>query len=94
MMETQLPQLIEILTLEKVGAQDFIGQNMFIGSPNVYGGQVLGQAISAAHATVDEDRTLHSIHSYFISPGDHDIPIFYNVEKIKDGKVFQTRRVW
>ncbi|MBK6365441.1 MAG: acyl-CoA thioesterase II [Saprospiraceae bacterium] len=92
-METQLPQLIEILTLEKVGAQDFIGQNMFIGSPNVYGGQVLGQAISAAHATVGEDRTLHSIHSYFISPGDHDIPIFYNVEKIKDGKVFQTRRV-
>ncbi|MFZ1704905.1 MAG: acyl-CoA thioesterase II [Saprospiraceae bacterium] len=92
-MDTQLPKLIDILNLEKTGSQEFVGQNLFIGSANVYGGQVLGQALSAAHNTVDEDKKLHSLHSYFIGPGDHDLPIQYNVEKVKDGKVFQTRRI-
>jgi acyl-CoA thioesterase-2 len=92
-METQLPELIKILDLQQTGPQEFIGQNLFIGSPNVYGGQVLAQAISAAHNTTDPNKILHSIHSYFISPGDNDVPIHYAVEKVKDGKVFQTRRV-
>lgn len=92
-METQLPELINILDLQQTGPQEFVGQNLFIGSPNVYGGQVLAQAISAAHNTTDPNKILHSIHSYFISPGDNDVPIHYAVEKVKDGKVFQTRRV-
>lgn len=92
-MTSQLPELIDILTLEKTGPQEFIGQNLFIGSPNVYGGQVLGQALSAAHVTTDPEKKLHSLHSYFISPGDNDLPIHYKIEKVKDGKAFQTRRV-
>ena len=90
---SQLPQLIEILTLEDLGSAGFKGNNLFIGSPNIYGGQVLSQAIAAAHRTIDSDKTLHSIHSYFIGPGDNDLPIFYFVEKVKDGRAFQTRRV-
>lgn len=92
-METQLPELISILDLKQGGPQEFIGNNLFIGSPNIYGGQVLAQAVAAAHRTTDKERTLHSLHSYFISPGSHDLPIHYSVEKVKDGKVFQTRRV-
>lgn len=92
-MESQLPELIKILDLKHHGAHEFEGNNLFIGSPNIYGGQVLGQAIAAAHKTTDPERTLHSLHSYFISPGSHDLPIQYSVEKVKDGKVFQTRRV-
>jgi acyl-CoA thioesterase II len=89
----QLPQLIEILDLEVTGDLQFKGRNLFIGSPNVYGGQVLAQAIAAAHRTISEDRKLHSIHSYFINPGDNDSDIIYTVEVVKDGRAFNTRRV-
>lgn len=89
----QLPQLIDILNLEETGDLRFTGKNLFIGSPNVYGGQVLAQAIAAAHRTIDSDRKLHSIHSYFINPGDNDVDISYTVEIVKDGRAFNTRRV-
>lgn len=92
-MASQLPELIDILTLQNTGPQEFTGKNLFIGSPNVYGGQVLGQSLAAAHNTIEGDKKLHSLHSYFISPGDNDLPIHYSVEKVKDGKAFQTRRV-
>ena len=61
---SQLPELLEILTLKRVGENEFLGKNLFIGSPNVYGGQVLAQAISAANTSVHDHKVLHSIHSY------------------------------
>lgn len=92
-MASQLPQLLDILDLENVGEGTFKGNNLFIGSPNVYGGQVLAQAVYAAQTTVNDDKTLHSIHSYFIHPGDNDEPIEYRVSTVKDGRTFNTRRV-
>ena len=70
----------------------FGGQND-ASTPHVFGGQVLAQAISAAYHTVAGDRILHSLHSYFIRAGDWNRPIVYDVERIRDGKSFTTRRV-
>ncbi|MBP9196545.1 MAG: acyl-CoA thioesterase II [Saprospiraceae bacterium] len=92
-MKSQLPELLEILTLQKTAEGVFTGNNLFIGSPNVYGGQVLAQAVSAANTTILDNKILHSIHCYFINPGDNDLEITYKVEIIKDGKSFNTRRV-
>ncbi|MBK9735157.1 MAG: acyl-CoA thioesterase II [Saprospiraceae bacterium] len=93
MISSQLPELISLLDLKKVEDNVFVGNNLFIGSPNVYGGQVLAQAISVANKTIGDDKILHSIHSYFINPGDNDVEILYKVETIKDGRSFNTRRV-
>ena len=92
-MESQLPELLKILTLTKDDDGTFIGRNLFIGSPNVYGGQVLAQAVAAANATVSDGKIRPSLHSYFINPGDNDTEIRYKVETVKDGKSFNTRRV-
>jgi len=92
-MKSQLPELLEILTLHQIEEGVFTGKNLFIGSPNVYGGQVLAQAVSAANTTIIDNKILHSIHCYFINPGDNDLEITYKVEIIKDGKSFNTRRV-
>lgn len=92
-MKSQLPELLEILSLKQIEEGVFTGKNLFIGSPNVYGGQVLAQAVSAANTTITDDKILHSIHCYFINPGDNDLEITYKVEIIKDGKSFNTRRV-
>lgn len=92
-MKSQLPELLEILSLKQIEKGVFTGKNLFIGSPNVYGGQVLAQAVSAANTTITDDKILHSIHCYFINPGDNDLEITYKVEIIKDGKSFNTRRV-
>lgn len=92
-MESQLPELLDILSLRNTEKFTFVGKNLFIGSPNVYGGQVLAQAISAANTTITDGKVLHSIHSYFINPGDNDLDIIYRVEIVKDGKSFNTRRV-
>jgi acyl-CoA thioesterase-2 len=92
-MNSQLPELLEILTLQKTAEGVFTGNNLFIGSPNVYGGQVLAEAVSAANTTILDNKILHSIHCYFINPGDNDLEITYKVEIIKDGKSFNTRRV-
>ncbi len=92
-MASQLPQLLEILELKKVEEGIFQGNNLFIGSPNVYGGQVLAQAVYAAQTTVNDGKVLHSIHSYFIHPGDNDLPIEYRVFTVKNGRTFDTRRV-
>src|SRR5689334_25291835 len=59
----------------------------------VFGGQVAGQALVAAGRTVPEDRPVHSLHAYFIRPGDPSVPIIYNVERVRDGRSFTTRRV-
>ena len=92
-MNSQLPQLLDILTLEQVTENSFRGKNLFIGSPNVYGGQVLAQALAAASKTILDGKILHSMHCYFIHPGDNDHDILYTVETIKEGRSFNTRRV-
>ena len=85
--------LLNILILEDIGDNNFKGNSAAIGSPNVFGGQVLAQSLNAASRTVSENRILHSLHSYFLEPGNLAIPIRYNVQVIRDGGSFSTRRV-
>ncbi|MCL6416985.1 acyl-CoA thioesterase II [Aestuariirhabdus sp. Z084] len=92
-MSQQLNELLELLKLEKIEENLFRGQSQDLGFPNVFGGQVMGQALSAAKQTVDESRSVHSFHSYFLRPGDARKPIVYEVDCIRDGKSFTTRRV-
>lgn len=86
-------ELLDILILEDIGNNNYQGNSKDIGSPNVFGGQVLAQSLNAAHRTVPEERILHSLHSYFLEPGNLNIPIRYNVQVIRDGGSFSTRRV-
>lgn len=86
-------ELIDHLTLEPIEINIFRGQSHSIGSPRVFGGQVLAQALEAANQTVPEDRNVHSLHGYFILAGDIERPIVYQVDRIRDGKSFTTRRV-
>jgi acyl-CoA thioesterase-2 len=88
-----LEELLQLLKLEQIEENIFRGQSQDLGFGNVYGGQVLGQALSAATQTVPPDRPVHSLHSYFLRPGDVRRPIIYNVDCIRDGKSFTTRRV-
>ncbi|SEG45311.1 acyl-CoA thioesterase II [Vibrio hangzhouensis] len=92
-MSKPLSELLELLKLEQLEVGLFRGQSENLGLPQVYGGQVIGQALSAARYTVDESRTVHSFHSYFLYPGDAEKPIIYDVENLRDGKSFSTRRV-
>lgn len=85
-------ELVELLKLERLEDNLFRGQSRDIGTRYVFGGQVLGQALSAAQQTVDA-RTVHSLHAYFLRAGDIDAPIVYHVERSRDGKSFSTRRV-
>lgn len=93
MPENQLPKLLDILTLEQKSEDVFVGYNLDIGSPQVYGGQVLSQSLAAAAETVVDDRYLHSMHGYFVRRGDNAKPIRYEVEVVRDGGSFCTRRV-
>jgi acyl-CoA thioesterase-2 len=88
-----LEQLLDLLKLEKIEENIFRGQSQDLGFGNVFGGQVLGQALSAASRTVDERFQAHSMHGYFMRPGDALKPIVYSVDCIRDGKSFVTRRV-
>ena len=88
-----LPQLIDTIELERLDELEFRGNSLFIGSPRVYGGQVIAQILHAANQTVPLDRWLHSFHGYFLSPGDVEKPIRFEVEKIKDGRSFSSRRI-
>jgi len=89
----KLLDLIELLNLEKLDDNLFRGQNYKTPWERVFGGQVLGQALNAAYQTVDPARIAHSLHSYFILPGDISQPIIYEVQVIRDGGSFSTRRV-
>ncbi|WP_299106446.1 acyl-CoA thioesterase II [uncultured Tenacibaculum sp.] len=91
MKDTQ--ELLDILTLEDIGDNNFNGVSKDIGSPNVFGGQVLAQSLNAAYRTVPKKRILHSLHSYFLEAGNLELPITYNVQTIRDGGSFSTRRV-
>ncbi len=86
-------ELIELLSLENLGNNTFSGKSVTIGGPNVFGGQVLAQALHAAYQTIPEDRFVHSLHSYFLRPGNLEIPIIFNVTEVRDGGSFSVRRV-
>ena len=86
-------ELIELIQLEQLDAQTFIGQNYQAPWKRVFGGQVLAQSLSAAAQTVEPDRMVHSLHSYFLLTGDISIPIRFEVERVRDGGSFTTRRV-
>jgi len=92
-MSKELNELLNLLQLERLEQGLFRGQSEHLGLPQVYGGQVIGQSLSAAKETVDSLRHVHSFHSYFLLPGDPEKPIIYDVEKLRDGKSFSTRRV-
>jgi len=88
-----LSELRDLLSLEKIKDNNFIGQNYKTEWGRVFGGQVLGQSLHAAYQTVPEDRIAHSMHGYFILGGDINVPINYHIDDIRDGKSFTTRRV-
>lgn len=92
-MRNVLGELVELLRLERLEQNLFRGQSQDLGWGNVFGGQVLGQALSAAEQTVPEGRFVHSLHGYFLRVGDANKPIIYDVDPIRDGKSFTTRRV-
>lgn len=85
--------LIETLELEPIERNIYRGRNRDIGTPHIYGGQVLAQALVAASHTVEAARPIHSMHGYFILPGDLDAPVVYFVDRLRDGGSFTTRRV-
>src|SRR5271163_683722 len=93
-MSEALDRVVELLNLEQIEVDIFRGR-----SPEgerrqrVFGGQVAGQALVAAGRTVPGDRPVHSLHAYFIRPGDPSVPLIYSVDRVRDGRSFTTRRV-
>lgn len=85
--------LLDLLELERLELNLFRGRSRDIGSGRLFGGQVLAQALVAAGRTVDEGRAAHSLHGYFVLPGSVDTPVVYQVDRVRDGKSFTTRRV-
>ncbi|MDW8250784.1 MAG: thioesterase family protein [Myxococcales bacterium] len=92
-MKGGLDELVALLTPEPIEQNLFRGQSQDLGWGTVYGGQVLGQALSAAARTVPVERYVHSLHAYFLRPGDASRPILYEVDRIRDGTSFTTRRI-
>lgn len=89
---SQLQDLINLLELEQINDGEFLGHSQDIGSKSVFGGQVLGQAISAAQKTVS-GRSIHSAHAYFLRPGDFTLPIMYSVDITRDGRSYSSRTI-
>lgn len=92
-MATTLPGLLELLDLETLEVDLFRGRTPETWQQRVFGGQVAAQALVAAGRTVPSDRPIHSLHAYFLRPGDPSVPIVYQVDPIRDGRSFTTRRV-
>src|SRR5262245_22835536 len=93
-MPSAIQDLLAILDLEQLEVNLFRGRSPQVGWQRVFGGQVIGQALVAACRTVDvAGRPPHSLHAYFLLPGDPKVPIIYEVDRIRDGKSFTTRRV-
>ncbi|MCB9265218.1 MAG: acyl-CoA thioesterase II [Lewinellaceae bacterium] len=88
-----IEELLGLLDLEAIEENIFRGQSRSVGSQRVFGGQVLAQALQAAIHTVPEGRLVHSLHAYFILPGDIELPIVFEVDRIRDGGSFTTRRI-
>ena len=93
-MTTALDRVVSLLDLEQIEQDMFRGRSpQGEGRQRVFGGQVAGQALVAAGRTVPAERPVHSLHAYFIRPGDTSVPLIYTVERLRDGRSFTTRRV-
>ncbi len=92
-MTAALAQLLATLDLERIDTNIYRGQTPATRNKRVFGGQVFAQAMRAAQDTVSEERMVHSQHAYFLRPGDPSVPILFEVDGIRDGKSFTTRRV-
>src|ERR1041385_3216774 len=92
-MANALDRLIDLLDLEQIEVNIFRGRSPDERVQRVFGGQVAGQALVAAGRTVPRDRPVHSLHAYFIRPGDPSVPLVYTVDRVRDGRSFTTRRV-
>jgi acyl-CoA thioesterase II len=92
-MNAALKELLDLLDLEQIEMNIFRGRSPAERQQRVFGGQVAGQALVAAGRTVPEDRHVHSLHAYFIRPGDPSVPLVYTVDRVRDGRSFTTRRV-
>jgi acyl-CoA thioesterase II len=90
--QAAVDQLLEVLDLKQSDAATFVGESPQVGAQRVFGGQVAGQALVAAGRTVDPSRLVHSLHGYFVRPGDPTVPIEFSVETIRDGRSFSVRR--
>lgn len=92
-MKAVVRDLLDIIRLEQLERNLFRGQTRATGQKSIFGGLVAGQALMAASRTVEPDRPVHSLHAYFLRPGDFSVPIIYEVDRIRDGRSFTTRRV-
>jgi len=92
-MSQVLDDLVDLLSLESIEENLFRGRSQDLGFRQLFGGQVLGQSLSAACQTVEPDRHVHSLHGYFLRPGDAQLPVVYMVDRVRDGGSFSTRRV-
>ena len=92
-MPRSLGELVSLLDLEEIEVGLFRGRQPDTRFQRVFGGQVAAQSLVAATRTVELERRVHSLHAYFILPGDTAVPIVYDVERVRDGKSFSTRRV-
>lgn len=92
-MSRVLDELLALLKLEPIEENLFRGPSQDLGYRQLFGGQVLGQALSAASQTVVSERHVHSLHGYFLRPGDPRLPVVYTVDRVRDGGSFTTRRV-
>jgi acyl-CoA thioesterase-2 len=93
MQQDAVDELIRVLDLEPIEVNIFRGTSPDVDLQRVFGGQVAGQALVAAARTVDAERHVHSLHAYFLRPGDPAVPILYEVDRLRDGRSFTTRRV-
>lgn len=91
-MKTDLEKLIKFLEVERIDKYLFLGKSPKM-PPRIFGGQVLAQSLSAANRTVEDDRLAHSMHAYFLRPGNPEKQIVYEVQPLRDGKSFTTRLV-
>ena len=92
-MTAAMDELLDILDLEKLEHNLYRGRSPQVEWQRVFGGQTIAQALVAAQRTVEPDRHVHSLHGYFMRPGDIKVPIIYEVDRIRDGGSFTTRRV-
>ena len=92
-MKDSVDELVGLLQLDEVVQDRYLGQTVDLGWGRLFGGHVLGQSLSAASRTVRREWLAHSLHGYFLRPGAVDAPVLYEVDRIRDGKSFATRRV-
>ena len=92
-MDAPLDELLKVLDLEQIEDNIFRGESPKTPRQRIFGGQVAGQALVAAGRTVPPERAVHSLHAYFLRPGDPTIPVIFEVDRIRDGRSFTTRRV-